>query len=396
MVTLLLQKSIKSLQLVLNEFSIKINDETTITSSAYSQARQKLRHTAFIELNEGVISHFYAPQENYQRLWGFRVFGIDGSKIRLPDSEDIREHFGTINVANQTHELDTKYASALASVCYDVLNNIAISSEIAHGKSYEVELAKSHFPKLSKNDLVIFDRHYASLYMIANLAKAGINFIIRCPKSSFVVANRMFEGGPWSREVVLETKQSALRKQLEEEGLPLEVRVRFVRVKLATGEYEVLVTSLLDPGKYKRTEFKYAYGLRWGVETFYGTIKGRLNVDHFTGKSVESIKQDFYSTIFLSNIETIFTSDAKEILEEKAQDSIHDKSVNKAVSFNAIKNYAFEIFYESGDLAEKMEKLTQLFLMNPITVRKNRKVPRRPHSDARSIYYQKQVKKAVF
>lgn len=393
---LLLQKSIKSLQLVLNEFCIKLDCDTTVTSSAYTQARQKLCHTAFIELNEGVLSQYYALSENYERLWGFRVFGVDGSKIRLPDSEEIKEHFGTFHIANQTQGLDTEYASALTSVCYDLLNNIAISSEISHGKSYEVELAKKHFPLLSSNDLVVFDRHYASLYMIANLTKAGINFIIRCPKSSFVVANRMFEGGPWSREVVLETKQSALKKQLEEEGLPFKIRVRFVRVKLATGESEVLVTSLLDTHKYKRTEFKYAYGLRWGIETFYGTIKGRLNVDHFTGKSVESIKQDFYSTIFLSNIETIFTKDAQEILEEKAQDSIHGKAVNKAVSFNAIKNYAFEIFYESGALAEKMEKLTQLFLMNPITVRKNRKVPRRPHSDARSLYYQKQVKKAVF
>lgn len=393
---LLLQKSIKSLQLILNEFCLKLDYDTTVTSSAYSQARQKLSHTAFIELNDGVLSQYYASQEAYKRLWGFRIFAVDGSKMRLPDSPEIRENFGTFRIANQTQELNDEYPSALTSVCYDVLNHVAIYSEIAHGKSYEVELAKKQLHMLSSRDLVLYDRAYASFYMIANLIKAGVNFVIRCPKSSFSAANRMFEGGPWSREVTLEATKNELKKQLEEEGLPMKLRVRFVRVKLPTGEDEVLVTSLMDPLKYKRTEFKYIYSLRWGVETFYATIKGRLNVENFTGKSVESIKQDFHSTIFLSNIETIFTDDAKEILEEKALNSVHDKSVNKAVSFNAIKNYAFELFYEPGELHEKMEKLTQLFLMNPITVRKNRKVPRRPHSDARSLYYQKQVKKAVF
>lgn len=396
MIVLLLQKSIKSLQLVLNEFYMKLGSDTTVTSSAYSQARLKLRHTAFIELNDGILAQYYAAHETYKRLWGFRVFAVDGSKIRLPDSPELRKSFGTFRISNQTQTLNEEYPSSLISVCYDVLNHIAISSEIAHGKSYEVTLAQKHLSLLSSSDLVLYDRGYASFFMMANLINAGVNFIIRCPKSSFSVANRMFEGGPWSREVVLEATKTELKDQLKAEGLPTQIRVRFVRIKLPTGENEVLVTSLLDPRKYKRDEFKYAYGLRWGIETFYGTIKGRLNLDNFTGKSVEAVKQDFYSTIFLSNIETIFTTDAKKILEEKAQNTIHEQAVNKAVSFNVIKSHAFEIFYEPGELAEKLEKLTQLFLMNPTIVRKNRKVPRRPQSDARTLYYQKQLKKIVF
>ena len=56
---------------------------------------------------------------------------------------------------------------------------------------------------------------------------------------------------------------------------------------------------------------------------------------------------------------------------------MYPKAVNKAVSFNAIKNYAFELFYERGDIGDKLKKLTRLFLLNPSITRKERIVPRK-------------------
>jgi hypothetical protein len=44
--------------------------------------------------------------------------------------------------------------------------------------------------------------------------------------------------------------------------MPAKLTVRFVRVKLATGEYEVLATSLLDQNKYPPTIFKELYYYR--------------------------------------------------------------------------------------------------------------------------------------
>ena len=89
------------------------------------------------------------------------------------------------------------------------------------------------------------------------------------------------------------------QKKLKAAALPLSITVRFVRVWLKSGEMEVLVTSLLDEHVYDTAFFKELYALRWGIETFYGTIKGRLNLENFSGKSVEAILQDFHATIFI-------------------------------------------------------------------------------------------------
>jgi hypothetical protein len=51
------------------------------------------------------------------------------------------------------------------------------------------------------------------------------------------------------------------------------------------------------------------------------------------------------------------------------------KKVNKAVSFNVIKEQAFELFYSKTPTEQRLEQLTALFLTGP-TVRPKRKKTR--------------------
>jgi hypothetical protein len=75
---LILRKSVKSLQVVLNEFILQAGKSLSITASAFTQARRKLKHTSFIELNNHVVSMYYKDKV-CKRLHGFRILGVDGS-----------------------------------------------------------------------------------------------------------------------------------------------------------------------------------------------------------------------------------------------------------------------------------------------------------------------------
>lgn len=70
--------------------------------------------------------------------------------------------------------------------------------------------------------------------------------------------------------------------------------------------------------------------------------------------------------------------------------------INKAVSFNAIKNMAFEIFFLEPDKDKVMDKLMKLFVLNPVVVREGRQVPRKKTSDTQSLNFQKRMRKHVF
>ena len=150
---LMMRKSVKSLQNVVNEAMTWLN-EPLVTASATSQARYKLKHTEFIELNqEAVVKTLYSDND-YQTFWGFRVLAMDGSKLLLPDSEDVREEFGTIAwTAGNTTEQQGEQPYALASVLYDVLNRVAIDARLGKAKAYEVNLAHT-----TAADLLIMNR----------------------------------------------------------------------------------------------------------------------------------------------------------------------------------------------------------------------------------------------
>ena len=95
---MVLRNSVKSLQNVVNE-AMSWLGVGPVTASAYSQARYKLKHTAFIELNRKAVVATVYGDGDYQRFWGFRIVAVDGSKIALPDSDEVCEAFGTIAYA---------------------------------------------------------------------------------------------------------------------------------------------------------------------------------------------------------------------------------------------------------------------------------------------------------
>ena len=391
-----LRNSLKSLQNVVNELMTDCS-RNPVSGSAYSQARYKLKHTAFIELNQKAVVETVYADGQYLRFRGMRVLGVDGSKILLPDSKDVRADFGTLSYSQGTDsEIQGEHPFALASVLYDVLNRVVLTAELGKADAYEVDLAVQHLEHARPGDLLLMDRNYPSYRMLAELTRRDLDFVIRCSSSSFSAARKMLRGkGPDSRIVRLKPSAGRLA-QIRELGLPQTLAVRFVRVRLSTGEWEVLVTSLTDEQSFPTEIFRELYYLRWGVETFYGVLKTRLGLENFTGIKAEAVRQDFFSTLYLSGLESVLTADAQAQLDMRG--TRYPQKVNRAVSFNAVKNQALSLLLsdDSEDTDQLFERLTQLFLQAPCSVRSDRSPPRKNPSDRRSSAFHKRRKKICY
>lgn len=388
----ILRKTVKSLQVSLNELFMNNHIELPVTASAYTQAREKFRHTAFIELNNDIIDIFYSD-DDIKRWKGYRCIGADGSKIILPNGSDIEAEYGSIAIKNQS--MNSQFSQAIFECYYDVLNHMAVKCILAHGSSYEVNLAIQMLEFTTGRDLLIYDRAYASYEFFATLTQQHKNYLIRCPIASFKSIHSLVNDSEnWSKIVTLKPPSNQ-KKKIKTQGLPLEITVRFVKVVLSTGEIEILATSLVNH-EISQDEFKELYGMRWGVETFYARIKGRLCLENFTGKTAESVKQDFWSTIFISNFETIAKTGVEEEMNQSTK-STHEKKVNAAVSFNVIKNMAFEIFTNNSNQEESVQKMMLLFKSNPVLQRPARTAPpRKKISDLRSYNFLRRIKKMIF
>ena len=103
------------------------------------------------------------------------------------------------------------------------------------------------------------------------------------------------------------------------------------------------------------------------------------------------------NTIFISNVETIFIEETEEEVNSNLKEGQLPKKINKAVSFNAIKNMAIDLFFNEKDRALVSEKLTMLFKTNTIVQRNNRDIPQRKEiTDRKSLNFQKRKRKHVY
>src|SRR5437588_11959521 len=100
----ILQKTVKSIQRHLHEFLDNLAGGQLfepITAGAFTHARAKLKHTAFIELNqESVLPWIYGSEQaqSLKRWRGHRLLGVDSSLLRLPNSAELREQFRLVEV----------------------------------------------------------------------------------------------------------------------------------------------------------------------------------------------------------------------------------------------------------------------------------------------------------
>ena len=117
-------------------------------------------------------------------------------------------------------------------------------------------------------------------------------------------------------------------------------------------------------------------------------------MENFTGTGPEAVRQDFHATVYLSGLESILTADAQARLGAKAVR--HPQAVNRAVSFNALKNQALALLLSGTDTGPLLEQLTALFLQNPTLERKERKPPRKKSSDRALLDFHKRRKKHCY
>jgi hypothetical protein len=396
----LMQKTVRSIQLHVHSFFESLGQGSPgLTPSAWSQARLKLRHTAFEVLNdEAIVKVIYRdPAHPQLRLWrGHRLVGIDSSLVRLPNEEKLGQEFGWVDCNNQKGECG-RYPQGRLSVLTDVLNRIAIQTFFVPWAQGERELAVDHVQRLEPWDVALLDRGFAEYRLWAHFERAQRRFVCRCQASSFGIVNQLFKDNQAGRSVIVQLVPA--QGQLEEvrkAGLPEGITLRFVTVRLNTGELEVLATNLLDEAGYPTESFGELYNCRWGIETFYGLLKGRLDLGHFTGLSAEAIRQDVYSTIFVSNLESILIAPTNQQLKADSATLKHRQQVNHVVSFHAIKSHIIALLGSREPLPQVVEKLQRLFAANPTTVRPERMVPRAKPSAWRSYHYQRQVRKIVF
>ena len=233
---------------------------------------------------------------------------------------------------------------------------------------------------------------------MATVVQAGRDFIARCSTGSFLAAQELFRRNRANQsEGVWLFAPPDQKAECARLGLPLKLKVRLVSLRLPNGELEVLATSLWDEALYPTEEFLTVYHWRWGHETYYLMLKGRLELENFSGRTVEAVQQDVQAAVLLANLESVLSAPAQTALDQSRRPETQARQVNRANAYHAVKDQVLDWLDREIPVPQVLQQLMKLFAGSPVAIRPNRKVPeRRKLSFHRSYHFQRRVKKVVF
>jgi hypothetical protein len=261
------------------------------SKQAFSKQRQKLKPEAFVALNDQLINQFYADGA-FAKFHGFRLLAIDGSILQLPESSEIVQHYG--RSSNQTACMPM----ARCSLVHDVLNQLTLYAVLAPYRSDDRAMAWQHLEWFqldrqtrSKLDdfptLLLLDRGYPAIDLIAHLQRLRINFLMRISSQSSLQEVRDFAATGQSRASVTLNVTTAKRKknkrlqtilrQLDQPPLVVDL----LAFDLPDGSKAYLITNL-PAEQYGMDFFTAAYRNRWGIETQYAFDKTLLEMENFS------------------------------------------------------------------------------------------------------------------
>jgi hypothetical protein len=179
---------------------------------------------------------------------------------------------------------------------------------------------------------------------------------------------------------------------LEQNGERIHVRV--IKFMLDSGEEEVLITNITDKRLGKKA-FKKLYFRRWPIETKYGVIKEKLQVENFSSKLPDSIKQEFYAAMYMSNLVSAAAFDVKDEVDEERNNkgNKHEHKVNLNEIIGRLKDNLIAAVFEQ--CPQKQSEIMQGILRDVkryvTPIRPNRPVPRNPCPRKCKFHHNKKV-----
>ena len=295
-----------------------------VTGSAYCTARGRLP----LKVLQTLLTRCTAKMADCVRdtgAWlGHRLWILDGSGFSMPDTEELREHFG--QPGGQYPGCGFPVARWLALVHFGsgLFQKVITAPLRTHDMT---NVAQLH-PELAAGDVALGDAAFSSFGHMMLLFLRGLHGIFPAHQRLIVDFTpgrphfRNSDGGskgkPRSRwiaslghldQIVEWFRPDQVPPWMTAEAwaaLPTSLFIRELRYTIARPGFRVhtvtLVTTLLDPVRYPKEKLAEAYGLRWTIETCLGHIKTTMKMDVLRCQTVRGIEKELTMFLLVYNL----------------------------------------------------------------------------------------------
>jgi hypothetical protein len=288
------------------------------TDAAYCQARARLPLELLQRLQQAVTDGLRADGDDRPetRWHGHRTFFLDGSNFSMPDTPELRAHFG--QPSGQAEGCGFPVAHLLA--LFDARRGYLVKALARPLDSHDLSGTPALHPALRRGDVLVGDRAFGSYAHLALCRRRGLDGLFRAHQRQIVdfrpgrapvapgTSAKGKAGQPRSRwlkrlgqrdhlvEYFKPQERPAWLTEAEYAALPESMVVRELRYEVRQPGYRTrvvtLVTTLLDPVLYPAVELARLYGLRWGVETDLRHLKQTMKMDVLHCQTVAGVEKE--------------------------------------------------------------------------------------------------------
>jgi hypothetical protein len=250
---------------VVDKLDLALGDGSVVARSSIAQARTRVGEKPLKKLFEMTAAAWSKPSLQEEQWNGLTTLALDGTVLRVPDSEENRETFG-----GQTNPIcESAYPLVRIVALMAARSHVLIGASVeAYDGSNEHDEAVGLLDRIPNFSVTIIDRNFQGANLLVPLTRDGIErHYVRRAKTN-ARWEVVEQTRPGDAIVELSTSSKALSR---DKTLPKTWRARAIEYEV-NGEKRTILTSLMDP-KFKAKDIVALYGERWEIELAYGELK---------------------------------------------------------------------------------------------------------------------------
>jgi hypothetical protein len=272
---------------------------TTVAKSSVTQARKRLGSEPVKWLFDRSATT-WSQRSVDAHLWrGLRLYGIDGTTIRVPNTDENRAEFG----CHYAHGTESGYPLLRLVVLMALRSHVLAAANFGpyNGKgSHEVGYAEPLRDSIPESSLTVLDRGFlGASFMLAIEAGRERHWLTRGKKNlKFRTIERLGAGD----ELVEMDVSSDARKK--DPSLPRTWRARRIHYQIDGFQAQYLLTSLRDPERFPAKEIVALYHERWELELGYDEVKTEMleREETIRSKKPDGIRQEVWGILVAYNL----------------------------------------------------------------------------------------------
>jgi hypothetical protein len=273
-------------------------DCPTVVPSAVVDARARLGSEPMEQLFTR-CADAWAHASARQHAWrGLGVYGVDGSTLRVPDSDENCSHFGG---ADGGPRGESGYPLVRVVALMALRSHLLAAASFGTYRDGEHTYASALWASVPDNSLTIVDKNFLAAPVLLPLQMGGKNrhWLIRAKSNSkWRVLEKL---GPNDDVVEFDTSKTALANA---PSLPATYKARAIRYQRKGFEPQTLLTSLTDAKAYPAREVVALYHERWELELGYDEIKTEMldREEAIRSRKPDGVCQELWGILIAYNL----------------------------------------------------------------------------------------------